>query len=128
MIDVQWEYFLYLYYNKFPLYLIYNEDDLNQIRHNPDAYYLLKNDITLTEDWIPIGTLDNPFRGGFDGGNHTIADLRINDNTDSAVGLFGYVKAKYSYKIYSPNQINYNEKSLLNNSLNDIILTFKCSI
>ncbi|MDY5992994.1 MAG: InlB B-repeat-containing protein [Bacilli bacterium] len=96
-------------------YLIYTEDDLNQIRFNPEAYYLLKNDITLTENWNPIGTVGNPFRGGFDGGNHKIKGLRINQNNEDAVGFFGYVDAKYSYCIPTPVYLDYREKSYIKN-------------
>ena len=96
-------------------YLIYNEDDLNQIRFNPDAYYLLKNDITLTEDWNPIGTIDNPFRGGFDGENHKIKGLNINQNSEDAVGFFGYVNAKYSYEMQLPVSLDYREQSYIKN-------------
>lgn len=80
-------------------YLIYNEDDLYQIRYNLDAYYLLKDDITLTKNWVPIGTYAKPFKGGFDGGNHTINGLKIEENSENAIGLFGYVEVKFSYTL-----------------------------
>ena len=96
-------------------YLIYTEDDLNQIRFNPDSYYLLKNDITLTENWNPIGTAGNPFRGGFDGGNHKIKRLNINQNSEDAVGFFGYVNAKYNYDMQTPTYLYYREKSYIKN-------------
>ena len=96
-------------------YLIYTEDDLNQIRFNTDAYYLLKNDITLTENWDPIGTVSNPFRGGFDGGNYKIKGLKISQNSDNAVGFFGYVEAKYNYDMQTPVYLNYREKSYIKN-------------
>ena len=96
-------------------YLIYNEDDLNQMRYNLDAYYLLKNDITLTKNWIPIGTYNTPFKGGFDGGNHTITGLKIEENNDSAVGLFGYVKVKYYYYQQIPEYFTQNEKTYFKN-------------
>lgn len=60
--------------------------------------------ITLTADidlkgtnenqWTPIGTNDTPFTGTFEGNNHTISGLHI-DNSNTAgnyYGLFGYVK------------------------------------
>ncbi len=96
-------------------YLIYTEDDLNQIRFNPDAYYLLKKDITLTENWTPIGTVSNPFRGGFDGENHKIKGLNINQNSEEAVGFFGYVDAKYDYDMQTPIFLYYREKSYIKN-------------
>ena len=80
-------------------YLIYNEVQLNAIRNNLNAYYKLKKDIVLSNEWIPIGTKNNPFRGGLDGDNHTISNLFINSETYDSVGLFGYVKPKYDYEI-----------------------------
>lgn len=41
-------------------------------------------------EWYPIGTSSNPFRGIFDGANHTVSGLYC--VVDSAnVGLFGYI-------------------------------------
>ena len=40
------------------------------------------------ENWTPIGTLENPFLGTFDGGNKTISNLKVNGG--AYVGLFGY--------------------------------------
>ena len=53
----------------------------------------LGNDITLTDEWTPIGSEEHPFKGVFDGGGHTINELSIRSNTSSSryVGLFGYV-------------------------------------
>ena len=38
--------------------------------------------------WEPIGTQANPFRGTFDGGDHTISNLVVEGENN--VGLFGY--------------------------------------
>jgi hypothetical protein len=65
----------------------------------------LENDIDLSgygEDynggkgWTPIGKYvdeknDIPFKGTFDGGNHTVTGLYINDSSLNATGLFGVV-------------------------------------
>lgn len=40
-------------------------------------------------EWTPIGTSDKPFKGIFDGQDHTIANLKIS-GYNSNVGLFGY--------------------------------------
>ena len=54
----------------------------------------LENDITLDCDednqWTPIGSNTNPFKGTFDGQGHTISGIYIN-NTEIRQGLFGYV-------------------------------------
>jgi hypothetical protein len=60
-------------------------------------YFVLTTDITLGgESWEPIGTVEHPFSGYFDGDGHTISNLTV-VNFDSPVGLksnqglFGYV-------------------------------------
>lgn len=52
--------------------------------------------ITLTEDidlagveWTPIGADGKPFQGTFDGGNHIISNLTINNENLVYAGLFG---------------------------------------
>ena len=47
-------------------------------------------DIDLNNiEWTPIGTSSNPFKGNFDGGNHTISNLYVNRPNTSYVGFFG---------------------------------------
>lgn len=55
----------------------------------------MQNDIDLSaysdgEGWTPIGAVDNPFTGIFDGNDKSIIGLYINRNVDYQ-GLFGYV-------------------------------------
>ncbi|MBO5762740.1 MAG: hypothetical protein J6R85_02625, partial [Lentisphaeria bacterium] len=51
---------------------------------------ILATDIDLNnEEWTPIGTDAKPFSGTFDGGNHTISNLKIT-GYNSNVGLFGF--------------------------------------
>ena len=56
-------------------------------------YGELKSDIELSSDenWIPIGSSENPFLGYFSGNNHTVSNLNINATTDNQ-GLFGVVE------------------------------------
>lgn len=56
-------------------------------------YGELKSDIELPSDenWIPIGSSENPFLGYFSGNNHTVSNLNINATTDNQ-GLFGVVE------------------------------------
>lgn len=97
-------------------YKIYTEEDLNQIRYDLDAYYILKNDITLTNDWVPIGTYYNPFMGGLDGDNHTIHNLKITNNNEDDVGLFGYVFTRFPYSYdNNGNLIDVNEETYIKN-------------
>ncbi len=41
--------------------------------------------------WMPIGTIDNPFKGQFNGDGKTIAGLYIDDRSLEYAGLFGAV-------------------------------------
>ena len=84
-------------------YQIYNEEDLKSIHNHLDAHYELANDIELTEEWIPIGTEEMPFTGSFDGKNHKIINLQINDSTLEYAGLFGYVKDSDEHKTHINN-------------------------
>ncbi|MBQ5591786.1 MAG: dockerin type I repeat-containing protein [Clostridia bacterium] len=43
-------------------------------------------------EWTPIGTMENPFTGTFDGAGHTISGVYINQPEMLGVGLFGVVK------------------------------------
>ena len=52
--------------------------------------------ISLAEDydwegneWLPIGTEDNPFNGTFDGRGHTISNIVISGGGANEVGIFG---------------------------------------
>ena len=51
----------------------------------------LAADITLTEDWTPVGTtFANSYTGTFDGNNHTIRGLTVK-GSDEYAGLFGCI-------------------------------------
>ena len=61
---------------------------------------ILTNNIDLssvcganTENWVPIGTQTNPFKGNFNGNNCTINSLYINDTDNNYQGLFGFVNS-----------------------------------
>lgn len=78
-------------------------DDQGQTIYNTDNEKGLKNlaklvneegktdiDITLTGEWMPIGTYDKPYTGTFDGGGkYTITGLKINQSGTDNVGLIG---------------------------------------
>ena len=42
--------------------------------------------------WVPIGALDHPFRGSFDGKGHTISGLYVDDAQAENQGLFGVIE------------------------------------
>ena len=52
-------------------------------------YIVLKNDLDLNnQEWTPIGNARKPFKGNFDGNNHTVTGMKISGALD-CVGLFG---------------------------------------
>ncbi len=59
--------------------LITNEQELINIRYNLDGKYKLANDITLSTDWIPVGSGSdkNTFNGVLDGNGHTIYGFNV---------------------------------------------------
>ena len=48
--------------------------------------FTLGEDITLTQDWTPIGTADHPFKGTFDGFQGIISGLKVSQDDDCSVG------------------------------------------
>jgi hypothetical protein len=82
-------------------YVITNVKQLQEMKYDLKAYYVLGNDIDASETrywnngqgFEPIGDKDNPFTGSFDGRGHKIYNLYIN-TARNYVGLFGYVGKK----------------------------------
>ena len=73
-------------------YQITTEDQLRLMSLYRDKSFVLNNDITITNNWVPIGTKENPFTGHFNGNGYTIKNLHVEPSYKDA-GLFGYVKA-----------------------------------
>lgn len=82
-------------------YIISTEDDLRNMAAEINAgseeynrkYFEIKegSDITLTGEWMPIGTEENPFAGYFDGSSQAVKNVKI--TSPSAIkhqGFFGY--------------------------------------
>lgn len=107
-------------------YLIQGLDDLKFLRDQTnlneannyqgnDKYFRLTSDINLeNENWTPIGVgsgLFNSFRGYFDGDGHTISNLRIGSQADSAnilnAGLFGVTRIAEIKNIRIQNAVVY---------------------
>jgi len=67
-------------------YVIYNVQDLQDVNNHLSAYYVLANDIDCSGfDFVPIGE----FTGNFDGKNHKILNLSIDNGTNTTdAGLF----------------------------------------
>lgn len=70
--------------------LAYFAKSVNGGRWYDREYIILKNNINLNDkEWTPIGNDRNPFRGNFDGRNHTVTGMRISNSSANYVGLFG---------------------------------------
>ena len=79
-------------------------DDVNNGNSYEGKAVLLTSDITLSGEWKPIGFIDSntdnknpetennkPFKGIFDGCNHTINNLKISSTDNKYNGLFSFV-------------------------------------
>lgn len=75
---------------------------------------------STANEWVPIGTSEHPFLGRFNGGNHIISGLYINNPDDNYQGLFGYIGTTetitveydvngtpYEVYTYTPSEISY---------------------
>lgn len=74
-------------------------EDLSAMADNLSGYYVLDNDIDLSEygDWVPIGDEDQPFTGSLNGNFHTIKGLDVQADVYSGYdgGLFGCLNGAY---------------------------------
>lgn len=90
-------------------YELKSEDDLLTLAEEVNGksvnfkgtVFKLTADVSLSKKWTPIGCVkgqsNRTFGGTFDGGDHTIKGLSI-DDTASYAGLFGYVSGDASTK------------------------------
>lgn len=78
---------------------IATEDDLKKLadlvnsgeKHEGEHFKIISDGITLTDEnkpWTPIGTVEHPFQGNFDGGHKTVSGLTTAEGRDDQ-GLFG---------------------------------------
>lgn len=77
-----------------------NPANLSDQKDFDGVSFELMNDIDLAgHQWTPIGSIDNKFKGSFDGKEHTISNLSVGyinagaavpDSTLECTGLFGY--------------------------------------
>ena len=49
-------------------------------------------DLQSINNWNPIGSRENPFKGEFNGNGYSISGMKITSNNMGYVGLFGYIK------------------------------------
>lgn len=87
-------------------YQITTLSQLDEVRNDLDAYYILMNDIdaSATVGWNsgagfePIGDWSNAFIGTFDGQGYEISGLYIYRPSAVTVGLFGYTSSGFEIK------------------------------
>ena len=54
---------------------------------------ILAEDLDLAgKPWTPIGTEEHPFKGTFNGLNHTVANVYVSNEVADHIGLFGYAE------------------------------------
>lgn len=80
-------------------YQITSAEQLDNVRNDLNGNYILCANISLEDyNWEPIGSIEYPFTGTFDGNGYTISNVTINkhftmDNITTSemnVGFFGY--------------------------------------
>ena len=106
-------------------YLISTPDHFQQIALLVDGgnslsgkYFSLTKDLdfssVLAESYMPIGNPAVKFEGIFDGGNHTISNLKISGMGANSVGLFGCIGSKgvvKNLKLVKPDVRNSGENT-----------------
>lgn len=70
-------------------YVTTNGDYSNPERLKTNA--VLLDNITLLDNWTPVGTNTNRYTGTFDGNRYTISNLKIDSSDSYYLGLFGSV-------------------------------------
>lgn len=74
-------------------------DSVNLGKDYQGEFIQLTADMDLAnEAWTPIGKEGTPFKGSFDGSNHTVSNLSINDSTMVNAGLFGVLNTPGTIK------------------------------
>lgn len=74
-----------------------NEAQLKTALSDTSADIVLTQDITLSGEWIPIGTKEAPYMGTFDGQGHAIKGLTITTKADN-LGFFSFIGSTATVK------------------------------
>ena len=113
---------------------ISTKEGLKAIANDLDGDYILTNDIDISgENWTPIGTIEEPFKGTLDGDGHTISGLTIEGDSFTAAGeyhygLFGKIEGSSSEEIAEISDLTLEGNITLNGSTNQVISTEELSI
>ena len=71
-------------------YITYSEEGLLEWAASGISSCSLIADITLKDEWSPIGSENAPYSAVFNGNGHTVSGLRV-DGTEGHIGFFGYI-------------------------------------
>lgn len=96
-------------------YLVATAGDLAAVAYSPSACYKMVDDINMdtynsvNASWTPVGE----FSGTFDGDNHYIANLQLNNDKASSIGLFGDLgeNAEVKNLVFTAPQITLNDNN-----------------
>lgn len=84
-------------------YQIKTEENLAWLANTSSAWgkhFIQTADLDLgNHAWTPIGNSTTKFTGSYNGGEYVISNLYYNENTQSNVGLFGYISGATLTKI-----------------------------
>ncbi|MGN1384559.1 MAG: beta strand repeat-containing protein [Clostridia bacterium] len=71
--------------------LAYLRDNVNSGNTYSGKYFQLVNDLDLNgKEWTPIGTIEQPFQGVFDGAGYVIANAKITISSMPTAGIASY--------------------------------------
>lgn len=74
-------------------YILTKPEDFAFVRENLHADFKLGSDINFEgADFTPIGTMEEPFEGTFDGAGYQISNISILDEEKDSIGFFGSIK------------------------------------
>ena len=84
-------------------YLVFNEAQLRAIgtgEYGTDKNYMQQADIRMsTDEWEPLGTMDEPFTGSYNGNGFEIIGLTAADEETELAGMFGAARDAHIYNI-----------------------------
>lgn len=84
-------------------YQVVNEIQLRSIgqgEYGLNQNYIQMDDIAMsTDEWVPIGTEDQPFTGSYCGNGFEITGLTMTDPDAKIIGLFGVADGAHIYNI-----------------------------
>ena len=76
--------------------IITTTEEFNAMSNDLGGFYKLGADIDFSgQNYTPIGSSNNPFRGYLDGDEHAISGIKIDNSGSNYQGIFGYADGAY---------------------------------